>query len=96
METNVISADVITTGTLLPSEAITAVTLDSSPDVIIYSKSAVINSVDWPTYSKTLEEILDEYKESIKLKPMTCINCGGSICSDSMTCEFCGTPYKVF
>lgn len=29
----------------------------------------------------------------IQLHPMTCVNCGGSIDTRSMTCRFCGTEY---
>lgn len=29
----------------------------------------------------------------IPLHPITCVNCGGSIDTRSMTCRFCGTEY---
>ena len=47
------------------------------------------------TTTPSFQDLLDSVKEQIKLQPMTCLNCGGSICRDSMTCEFCGTPYVL-
>lgn len=29
-----------------------------------------------------------------KLKPVTCVNCGGRIDKDTMTCCYCGTYYR--
>jgi len=80
IDRDVLKADIITTG---------VITFDNPALSYIASADRVT------THSKSIEEIIDEYKESIKLRPMTCINCGGSICRDSMTCEFCGTQYKL-
>ena len=40
--------------------------------------------------------VYDSYSrpESHKLEPMTCINCGGRIDRDDLTCCFCGTHYR--
>ena len=35
-----------------------------------------------------------DYGEPHKLEPMTCINCGGRIDIEDLTCCFCGTHYR--
>ena len=41
------------------------------------------------------KRMLENYKDSIKLHPNTCVNCGGGIDRETMLCRFCGTPYRM-
>lgn len=65
---------------------------------------------EYPTYCNTvvdaigtidrvtrhdIEDILEEYKDSIKLLPNICVNCGGGIDRETMLCRFCGTSYRI-
>ncbi len=43
----------------------------------------------------TFNNMLEQYKQSIKLRPNSCINCGGGIDSETMLCKFCGTSYRI-
>lgn len=43
----------------------------------------------------TFNEMLEQYKQSIRLRPNSCINCGGGIDSETMLCRFCGTSYRI-
>lgn len=52
---------------------------------------------DWATIStrqKTLAECIEDYMASYKPIPVTCVNCGGRIDKDTMTCCYCGTFYR--
>lgn len=51
---------------------------------------------DWSviTRSKTLGEAIEEHMAMHKLTPASCVNCGGRIDKDTMTCCYCGTFYR--
>lgn len=52
-------------------------------------------AVDRYTYVRSIEDIISEYKEQIRLQPMSCLNCNGAIDRDTMTCRYCGTLYRI-
>lgn len=41
------------------------------------------------------KRMFENYKDSIKLHPNTCVNCGGGIDRETMLCRFCGTSYRI-
>lgn len=51
---------------------------------------------DWSviTRAKTLTEVVEEHLAMHKLTPASCVNCGGRIDKDTMTCCYCGTYYR--
>jgi len=66
------------------------------------TESAIALSQFADTYATTMtspedefKRMLENYKDSIKLHPNTCINCGGGIDRETMLCRFCGTSYRI-
>ena len=55
--------------------------------------STIIPDWDVTIRSKTLEEAIEEHMAMHKLTPASCVNCGGRIDKDTMTCCYCGTYY---
>lgn len=51
--------------------------------------------IDRCTYVRSVDDIIAEYKEQIRLQPMSCLNCNGAIDRDTMICKYCGTPYRL-
>lgn len=83
---------------LIDREALKAAISSSDyAGISLYADNApTITFSNYPvTTTPSFQDLLDSVKEQIKLQPMTCINCGGSIERKSMTCEFCGTPYRL-
>lgn len=79
---------------LIDREALKAAISSSNYAGISFAPTVAV--ANYPvTTTSSFQDLLDSVKEQIKLQPMTCINCGGSIERKSMTCEFCGTPYRL-
>ena len=50
------------------------------------------------TYQDAMSEMqnmIDQYKKDIKLRPNSCVNCGGGIDAETLHCKFCGTSYRI-
>lgn len=56
----------------------------------VTTSSFTVNS---PTVSKTIQDAFNEMT-SHKLLPAMCVNCGGRIDRDTLTCCYCGTFYR--
>lgn len=61
----------------------------------IATADIAVAPIDRCTYVRSIEDIIAEYKEQIRLQPMSCLNCNGAIDRDTMTCKYCGTPYRL-
>lgn len=75
-------------GDLIDRDALIAVFKDSTVS------TASISTISDKVYAcAPIRNITYVPATPIQLHPMTCVNCGGSIDTRSMTCRFCGTEY---
>ena len=77
--------------------AYTPTTLTASTATITINGSLEPNRVYWETTESRplLDEVIKALEDKVKLKPMICKCCGGTINRDGMFCDFCGTKYKL-
>lgn len=74
-------------------EYISLNTLEPNTLYFIEDKPSLIT-----TYQDALDEMqnmIEQYKKDIKLRPNSCVNCGGSIDGETLHCKFCGTSYRI-
>lgn len=67
-------------------------------DTLAYIEESYPDGIKTTTMTSTEDEfkrMLENYKDSIKLLPNTCVNCGGGIDRETMFCRFCGTSYRI-